>query len=132
MARDPEEDAAWRRAYRAWLGRVLARDDHRVRIVVVDGPTALAACAVAVVDDRAPTAHCLNGLAGWVQGVVVDPALRRQGLGARVMAHALGWLRENGASSVALQTTDDGAELYRNLGFRPTGEDLLTLDLRGS
>ncbi|GCB50686.1 GNAT family N-acetyltransferase [Streptomyces sp. NL15-2K] len=131
VARDPEEDAAWRRAYRAWLGRVLAGPADRVHVTVVGTPETLAACAIAVVDERAPTARCPNGLTGWVQTVVVDPPWRRRGLGARVMDHALGWLRAREVSAVVLQTTEDGAPLYQKLGFAPTGEDLLTLDLRG-
>ncbi|MEE1753363.1 GNAT family N-acetyltransferase [Streptomyces sp. SP18CS02] len=132
VARDPAEDAAWRHGYRVWLDRVLTRRDDRVHVAVIGGPARLDACAIAVVDDRAPTAHCPEGRAGWVQSVVVDPARRRQGLGSRVMAYTLAWLRAQGASPVALQTTGDGARLYRNLGFRSTGEDLLTLDLRGT
>jgi hypothetical protein len=46
------------------------------------------------------------------------------------MDHALDWLASRDVSAVALQTTEDGAPLYRKLGFVPTGEDLLTLDLR--
>lgn len=132
VARDPEEDAAWQHSYRGWLAQVLRRDDNRVHVAVLGPPGGLAACAIAVIDDRAPTARCLNGRVGWVQTVVVDPALRHQGLGARVMTYALDWLRGNGASSVALQTTADGARLYRRLGFHSSDEDLLTLDLRGA
>ncbi|MDH6126840.1 GNAT family N-acetyltransferase [Kitasatospora sp. GP82] len=130
-AHSPEEDAAWRHGYRQWLERVLLREDQRIHVAACGAATALRACAIAVIDDRAPTAHCLTGQVGWVQTVVVDPASRRQGLGVRVMAYVLDWLRVRGVQQVALQTTTDGAGLYRNLGFRPTGEDLLTLDLRG-
>lgn len=132
VARGPEEDEAWRHSYRGWLDRVLRWDDHRVHVAAIGSQGELAACAIAVIDDRAPTARCLNGRVGWVQTVVVDPALRHQGLGTRVMTYALDWLRANGASSVALQTTADGARLYRGLGFHPSDEDLLTLDLRGA
>lgn len=131
VARGPEEDAVWRRAYRDWLHRVLTRPEDRVHVAVVGTPQALAACAIAVVDERAPTARCPNGLVGWVQTVVVDPRWRRRGLGTLVMGHALDWLRGRGASAVVLQTTGSGAPLYRRLGFVPTGEDLLTLDLAG-
>lgn len=131
-ARSPQEDAAWRAAYRDWLGRVLTGPADRVQVSVIGPAHRLAACAVAVVDDRAPTAHCLNGLTGWVQSVVVDPQWRRRGLGTRVMRHALDWLRSRGASGAVLQTTPVGAGLYRGLGFLPTGEDLLALDLRGA
>ncbi|MEU1287652.1 GNAT family N-acetyltransferase [Kitasatospora sp. NPDC005856] len=131
-ARTPQEDAAWRAAYRSWLVRQLTGPTGRVHVTVIGPAHRLAACAVAVIDDRAPTAHCLNGLTGWVQSVVVDPDRRRSGLGTRVMRHALDWLRSRGVDSAVLQTTPDGAALYRGLGFLPTGEDLLALDLRGT
>jgi GNAT superfamily N-acetyltransferase len=131
-ARTEEEDAAWRAAYRSWLDRELAGPADRVQVTVIGPAHRLAACAVAVIDDRAPTARTLNGLTGWVQSVVVDPDRRRLGLGKRVMQHALDWLRSRGVDSAVLQTTHDGASLYRGLGFVPTGEDLLSLDLRGT
>ncbi|MEE1737928.1 GNAT family N-acetyltransferase [Streptomyces sp. BE147] len=133
VARTPEEDALWKRAYRAWLRRVLAGDGSgTVQVSVIGAAPALLACAVAVVDQRAPTAHCPSGRSGWVQTVVVDPAARRGGLGGLVMDHALGWLRGAGAEEVVLQTTDAGSPLYRKLGFRPSGEELLSLSLGGA
>ncbi|MCX4963679.1 GNAT family N-acetyltransferase [Streptomyces sp. NBC_00654] len=140
VARTPEEDALWKRAYRAWLRRVLASDGDgdgdagggAVQVSVIGAAPALLACAVAVVDQRAPTAHCPSGRSGWVQTVVVDPAARRGGLGGLVMDHALGWLRGAGAEEVVLQTTDAGSPLYRKLGFRPSGEELLSLSLGGA
>ncbi len=132
VARTPEEDQAWRRAYRAWLGPVLAGELPGVRVGVIGPPHSLAACAVAVLDHRAPTAHCPGGRVGWVQTVVVDPPARGRGLGRAIMRDALAWLRAEGAETVALQTTSDGTRLYRGLGFEPTGEDLLSLDLRGA
>ncbi|GAB3211454.1 hypothetical protein GCM10027294_33850 [Marinactinospora endophytica] len=130
-ARTPEDEEVWRQAYRKWLEPVTAGSVPTVRVSVIGSPGSLLACAIAVVDHRAPTARCPSGRVGWVQTVVVDPSARRQGLGRRVMDDALCWLREAGAESVVLQTTRDGAPLYRSLGFAPTGEDLLYLDVRG-
>ncbi|MEV4436014.1 GNAT family N-acetyltransferase [Streptomyces sp. NPDC049585] len=131
VARDPAQDAAWRHAYRGWLHRHLTGAGEQVHVAVIGDAKALVACAIAVLDERAPTAHSLNGRVGWVQTVVVEPRWRRHGLGARVMNHVISWLRGQEASGVVLQTTADGAALYRKLGFLPTGEDLLALDVRG-
>ncbi|MFJ9554318.1 GNAT family N-acetyltransferase [Nocardiopsis sp. NPDC101807] len=130
-ARTPEEDEAWRRSYRTWLGPVTAGDLPTVRVGVIDGAEGLSACAIAVVDHRAPTAYCPSGLAGWVQTVVVDPSVRGRGLGKSIMRDALTWLGESGAETVVLQTTGAGDPLYRALGFNSTGEDLLYLNMRG-
>lgn len=130
-ARDEAEDKAWKRDYRTWLDRVLTAADDQVYVAVIGEPGELLACAVAVVDQRAPTVRCPSGRSGWVQAVVVDPALRQQGLGGVVMDHVLGWLRRAGADAVALQTTAVGAPLYRKLGFQPSGEELLSRPLGG-
>ncbi|MFD7335492.1 GNAT family N-acetyltransferase [Streptomyces violascens] len=130
-ARDEAEDEAWKRDYRAWLGRVLTGDCERVHVAVIGEPEDLCACAIAVVDERAPTVRCPSGRSGWVQTVVVDPALRQQGLGSLVMDHVLDWLRSAGADTAALQTTAVGAPLHQKLGFRPTGEELLSRSLGG-
>ncbi|RLU94592.1 GNAT family N-acetyltransferase [Streptomyces griseocarneus] len=127
VACDAEEDRAWRESYRDWLADVLAPGTQGVHVAVMGDVGALAACAIAVVDRRAPVRGALNGRVGWVQTVVVDPAMRRRGLGRVLMEYVLDWFRANDTWSVTLQTTADGAELYRKLGFRPTGEDSLTL-----
>ncbi|MEV0275057.1 GNAT family N-acetyltransferase [Streptomyces sp. NPDC050610] len=128
-ARNEAEDEAWKRDYRAWLGRVLTEAADWVHVAVIGEAGGLCACAIAVVDQRAPTVHCPSGRSGWVQTVVVDPALRQQGLGGLVMDHVLGWLRRVGADAVALQTTAVGTPLYRKLGFQPSGEELLSRPL---
>lgn len=51
--------------------------------------------------------------------MVVSPKHERQGLGRRLMTHAL---REAGTASVWLTATDFGRPLYEKLGFRPISE----------
>ncbi|MDG4861021.1 GNAT family N-acetyltransferase [Streptomyces sp. T-3] len=129
VARNPEEERAWQRNYRVWLSKVLPAPDGPVRVTVIDGPSGLAACAIAVVDQRAPTHLCPGGEVGWVQTVVVDPAMRRHGLGRRIMRHVLEWFREREIRTVFLQTTPDAADLYKRIGFRRTGEDTMVAEI---
>jgi ribosomal protein S18 acetylase RimI-like enzyme len=54
----------------------------------------------------------------------VDPAVRRQGVGADLVEAVVTWARERGAPEVHLWVADgnDAARsLYRRLGFEPTG-----------
>jgi GNAT superfamily N-acetyltransferase len=51
--------------------------------------------------------------------MLVAPRYERQGLGTRLMTHAL---REGGAASVWLVATEEGRPLYERLGFRAIGE----------
>jgi GNAT superfamily N-acetyltransferase len=132
-AGSPAAKEAWRRDYRAWLAEQLtAADGIRVAVVPLPDGTGLAACATAIVDRRAPSPACPSGRAGWLQSVVVDPASRGQGLGARLLEHLHGWLAGQGVDEVLLQTTENATAFYRRLGFAPSGEELLfrTLSVR--
>ena len=58
-------------------------------------------------------------------GMWVDPAWRRGGLGARLVAAVLGWARTWSARHVILgvtETNDGAAGSYERLGFADTGE----------
>jgi GNAT superfamily N-acetyltransferase len=59
-----------------------------------------------------------NEVAG-IGMMLVSPRHERQGLGTRLMNHAL---REGGAASAWLVATEDGRPLYERLGFRAIGE----------
>ncbi|WP_051870256.1 GNAT family N-acetyltransferase [Streptomyces resistomycificus] len=98
----PEQSAAWRGRYRAWLADRLGTAAD-VRVAVVPGPGRLRA----------------------LQSVVTDPRDRGRGLGAAVLDDLARWLQGQGADEIVLQTTPTATEFYRHRGFRPTGEDLL-------
>lgn len=60
-----------------------------------------------------------------VFSVWTSPEVRRQGVGALLVATIIDWARATGASSVGLWVTEGNAAaigLYDKLGFRPTGE----------
>jgi ribosomal protein S18 acetylase RimI-like enzyme len=62
-----------------------------------------------------------------VWGMWVAPEARGHGIARTLLESVLGWARERGAASVRLVVTDHelaapAAELYRGLGFAPTGE----------
>lgn len=65
-------------------------------------------------------------------GMWVDPAQRRGGVGAELVAAVEEWARRQGARSVRLGVIEGVAaaeRFYRRLGFEPTGETrALTID----
>ncbi len=73
--------------------------------------------------DGTPAAAALAVNAGGIGvylNVVADKGRRRQGFGTAVMRAALGWTREKGASSAAIQVVSANAPaiaLYESLGF---------------
>jgi GNAT superfamily N-acetyltransferase len=64
-----------------------------------------------------------GGLSAGVEDVVVDAAHRGSGLGARLMAAAEAWARDQGAVRIALladETNAPALDFYGHLGFTRT------------
>jgi GNAT superfamily N-acetyltransferase len=125
-AQSPEEEAAWQSSYREWLHQNL-RDNPRVLVAAAswDEEGEIIACAIGIIDERAPMIGILNGRSGWIQTVVVDPQWRRHGIAEQVMDYVLAWFREQEVGKIVLQTTSVARHLYGKLGFVDTGEELL-------
>ncbi|MEI5103858.1 GNAT family N-acetyltransferase [Streptomyces sp. PmtG] len=108
-------DGGWRDALATVLKEQLASD--AVRILVVDGDGALAACGIGTVEQRLPGPHLSNGRIGLVLGVVTDPAHRRRGHSRAIMHGLLDWFRAREVARVDLHASPGGEPLYRALGF---------------
>lgn len=54
----------------------------------------------------------------WIGMMLVDPKMRRRGVGKALMAVAIRHLRERGVKSIRLDATPAGRLLYEPLGFR--------------
>ncbi len=64
------------------------------------------------------TAICYGRELAWIGMVLVLPEYRGQGIGRRLMEHALAWLEARGVRQAKLDATDMGRPLYEKLGFR--------------
>ena len=120
VALEPLPSAAWLEALNRINGRegepaavfdaVLERIDAPAAFAAVRREGQIVAGAYAALYD------------GWLclEAVAVDPAWRRQGLGAAVVSALTGWGGRQGARACALQVGEDNApalKLYRRLGF---------------
>lgn len=65
---------------------------------------------------------------GYVHGVYVAPAYRRQGHGRALMDVMIGYGREHGLQRLELRTSEAGRPLYTALGFEPLEILILRLD----
>lgn len=63
------------------------------------------------------TVACRFGPVGWVAMVLVDESVRRQGIGTRLVEHALSYLDRQQVPTMRLDATDLGRGLYERLGF---------------
>ncbi|WP_189545338.1 GNAT family N-acetyltransferase [Streptomyces gelaticus] len=88
-----------------------------VRVLVVDGASGLAACAIGTIEQRLPGPHLCNGRIGQVIGVITDPGYRRLGYSRSLMRGLLDWFRESDVARVDLYASAEGEPLYRELGF---------------
>lgn len=90
------------------IAKKLEADDH-LFFVAVEGP-ALLGTAMAGYD----------GHRGWLYAIAVHPAARRQGLGARLVAHAEQTLAARGCMKINLQllaSNEATTAFYRSLGY---------------
>lgn len=63
------------------------------------------------------TTTCIFGPVAWIAMVLVDQSLRRQGIGAALMKHAMEFLETQGVRSMRLDATPLGQPVYEKLGF---------------
>lgn len=100
--------------------------------------TPYADCLIAADETGAPHAYCLlsltwsneaGGLCVWLDEIMVDEALRGQGVGRRLIAAV--HEKYNSAARYRLEVTAENpraAALYRVLGFSPLPYDQMVLD----
>ena len=61
---------------------------------------------------------------GWIGNLIVPPECRRQGVGERLMRHALRHLTQHSLKTIRLEADPQGVPLYRRLGFVDEYESL--------
>jgi GNAT superfamily N-acetyltransferase len=99
------EAAGWNQTERDW---------RRFLDLVPDG------CFVATLGGEicgTATALRYGTRVGWLGMVLVDPAVRRQGIGSRLFQHAMEYLRRYGVETQKLDATPQGYPIYKSLGF---------------
>lgn len=112
----------WLTATEETLRRRLAEAEPTMAAYVVDNPDRpgeLAACAVGTIEERLGTPGNPGGLSGHLFNVCTDPGQRRRGYARACMQELLRWYRGRGVGAVDLAATEEGAPLYRELGFAP-------------
>jgi GNAT superfamily N-acetyltransferase len=105
----------------AWTSRLAAFfRDHvetdRVAAFVIDRPDGLAACASGTITHSIPGPNHL-GIYAHIHTVYTDPDYRLNGYARATVQALVAWLIEQGCGLITLNATDDGAHLYRSLGF---------------
>lgn len=61
---------------------------------------------------------------GWIGNLIVPPEHQRQGIGERMMKHAMQYLLGRGIQTIRLEADPPGINIYRRLGFVDEFESL--------
>lgn len=61
------------------------------------------------------------GKTGWIGAICTHEDYRGMGLGRLMTERTIDALKEGGAEAILLRASDEGARLYRKMGFRDTG-----------
>jgi GNAT superfamily N-acetyltransferase len=127
--RDEQALDAMSEAFRPWLARKM-REKQYLAWFAVDSGGAIAAGLGLWLMDWPP--HMM-GPGPWranILNVYTRPQNRRMGLARRLMDTSLAWCRVNHVPTVILHSSDDGRRLYESMGFEPTNEMRVILELR--
>jgi GNAT superfamily N-acetyltransferase len=129
----PDGDDNWREPSRQILAKRLDEPSATMAAFVVDRPDGagegLAACVVGTIEQRLGRPGDPEGRTGYVFSVATDPDMRRRGYSRQCMNALLNWYREAGLRRVDLRASPDGAPLYRSLGFTPSRDPAMRLQL---
>jgi GNAT superfamily N-acetyltransferase len=125
---DPEEHRQWEQRFVHWLGKASGSPNACIA-VIEGGGSSLAACGIAIIDERPPGPGLVDGQSGWVQSMVTDERARGRGYASAILEHLLKWFARAGVDRVLLNTTSSGRRLYLTHGFVACGEDTLVAQL---
>ena len=118
--------------FRGFARGVLADDQPwRAWVVAEDGDRLVGCLWLQLVEKVPhPSRRRWERPIGYVTNVYVEPDLRNEGLGARLMDEALAFARDRGVAEVVVWPSARSVSFYRRAGFG-SGEAPLLLDLAG-
>jgi GNAT superfamily N-acetyltransferase len=126
--RDEEKLAAMSAAFRPWLQSKMRAGEY-LAWFAVDADGAIAAGLGLWLMDWPPHMIGPGPWRGNILNVYTRPDSRRMGLARRLMDTALAWCRVNEVRAAILHSSDEGRALYESMGFQPTNEMRIVLEL---
>ena len=114
---------AERAAYEAWVATRIASGAYVGRVALFEGRVVAGAGLVLL--DWGPTRGNVGGVCGRVVAVFTEPALRRRGVASALVRQLMERATALGVRDLRLGASTDGASVYRALGFRPYGAEMI-------
>ncbi|MGW7681211.1 GNAT family N-acetyltransferase [Kribbella sp. NPDC054772] len=111
-------DGPWQKIALDWFTEQLASPDTFAAYVVDDPSAGVVAGAAGNVWAHPPGPRDLSTVRGHLYNVSTEPDFRRRGLARACVVALMDWFRdETAVGQIELHATDDGIDLYRDLGF---------------
>ena len=115
-------------AFRAWLARLMPSAVYRAWLVETSAGEIAGGGGITVIPWPPGPRYPGERLA-FVYNVYTEPAHRRHGVARLVMATIHAWCRANGVTSVALNASRDGLQLYQSMGYVESASPMMFLTL---
>ena len=81
-----------------------------------------------IIDFHPPGPNNPTGRIAYIFNLYTYPEFRRQGIARQIMETILEWVKEKEISTVSLNATDVGKELYESFGFKSSREMRLHIE----
>jgi len=115
-------------AFRAWLARLMPSGVYRAWLVETSAGAIAGGGGITVIPWPPGPRYPGERLA-FVYNVYTEPAHRRRGVARLVMDTIHAWCRANGVTSVALNASRDGLQLYQSMGYVESASPMMFLTL---
>lgn len=118
--------------YRVWVGPRLESGEYLGWFTVAPDSSIDSSIVAGLglwLIDNPPSLFVPGRRRGVIVNVYTEPPHRRQGLARALMRTAIDWCAAQRIPTIVLHSTPDGRALYESLGFTPTTEMRLTLEL---
>jgi len=112
-----------REAYETWVSARIRSGAYIGRVAEIEGRVVAGAGLVLL--DWGPTRGNAGGVCGRVVAVFTEPAWRRRGLASGLVEQVMDRAAAQGVRDFRLAASADAAALYRALGFRPYGAEMV-------
>ena len=115
-------------AFRAWLARLMPSSVYRAWLVETSAGEIAGGGGITVIPWPPGPRYPGERLA-FVYNVYTEPAHRRRGVARLIMDTIHAWCRANGVTSVALNASRDGLQLYQSMGYVESPSPMMFLTL---
>lgn len=109
------------RAFHQQEMEIYFRDPDKTCLVACTGEGTV--CGIIELSLRNVVDGCRTSPVGYIEGIYVEPAHRRQGVARLLMEHAVAWCRTHGCRELATdaELDDEAAQrFHRHMGFEET------------